>query len=223
MAQPNQSEIPAPPDAPAPAPPHDPRREQRLCTMFRTGKLSWADGETICRVRNISPNGFMADVCPAPARGATVWLGLDEERRYEARVVWTQGDRFGAQFAAEQSISDLLNPADRDPRRRHRAPRLEPRCASVTLAQDGRTMRASILNISQSGMAVFASGVALSRGTRGMLRIDIDGLDPMTGFLCWSGQDTAGIQFAEPLSFETLSHWLWAVTLATQGRGGGEP
>lgn len=194
---------------------HEMRREQRLCTLFKTGRLLSTGPETICRVRNISSNGFMADVCPAPPPGEMVTLELSEGSIHEARVVWSHADRFGAEFLVPQSVSRLLGSgADRDPRRRHRALRLEPRGASVTILHQGPPTRASILNISQTGMAVFACGLSLSAGASRALRIDVDGLDPMDGFLCWNARDEAGIQFQVPLSFETLSHWLWATALA---------
>jgi hypothetical protein len=199
------------------------RREQRLLTLFRTGKLLSGVGETICRVRNISPNGFMADACPAPAAGDRLALELWEGRSYDARVVWSQADRFGAQFLAPGSVSEMIGGPARGAPWHQRAPRFTPESGFVTLVHEGRQVRASIVNISQTGMAVFAYDLPLTAATRRDLRIEIDGLDPITGILCWSGNGAAGIQFDRPLSFETLSHWLWAASLATSPAPAGGP
>jgi hypothetical protein len=196
------------------APRSELRAEQRLYTLFRTAKLLSAAGETICRVRNISPNGFMADVCPAPAVGETVALELCEGRSYEARVAWSQADRFGAELVARRSISEMIGGTARAPDQRHRALRVAPRAGFATILHEDRVARASIVNISQTGVAIYAYDLPLSPAKSRTLRIEIDGLDPMAGMLCWAANGAAGIQFERPLSFEALSHWLWATSLA---------
>jgi hypothetical protein len=190
------------------------RREQRLYTLFRTGKLVSEAGETICRVRNISPNGFMADVCAAPRPGAAVALELCEGQTHAAEVMWAQGDRFGAQFLEASPLADLLAHASHSPHQRHRAPRVVPRSGFATVIHAGKASRASIVNISQTGMAVFAYDLVLSAATPRSVDIEIDGLDPIKGMLCWAAHGAAGIQFERPLSFETLSHWLWSTSIA---------
>jgi hypothetical protein len=195
------------------------RSQQRLCTLLRTGRLVSALGETICRVRNISSNGFMADICPSLAPGERIALELSEGRTDEAKVIWSQAGRFGAEFLAQKCVAELLGAADRNPRHRHRALRVEPKSGFVTILHGSWAATASIINISQTGMAVFASGLRLLTDTRRDLRLEVDGLDPMMGTLCWSASGAAGIEFKNPLSFETLSHWLWASSLAASSAG----
>ncbi|HEX8667045.1 MAG TPA: PilZ domain-containing protein [Allosphingosinicella sp.] len=190
------------------------RQEPRLCTLFRVGKLLSGSAETICRVRNISQHGFMADACPAPAVGTAAALELSEGWSREARVVWSQGDRFGAEFLAPQSVSAMLGGGVRSPHQRQRALRVAPDGAFATVVHGNRAARASIVNISQTGAAVFAYDLLLSAVTGRDLSLEIDGLEPMAGTLCWTADGAAGIQFERPLSFETLSHWLWATSLA---------
>ena len=190
------------------------RREQRLFTLFRIGKLLSPSGETICRLRNISPGGFMADACPAPAVDSPLMLELCEGWSQGARVVWSQGDRFGAEFVEPQSVSTILGGSVRSPHQRQRAPRVAPHGAFATVLHGGRAARASIVNISQTGVGVFAYDLPLSALGRRDLELEIDGLEPLAGTLCWAANGAAGIQFERPLSFETLAHWLWATTLA---------
>jgi len=195
-------------------PPPDLRSEPRLCTLFRTGKLLTTEGETICRVRNISANGFMADAFPAPAVGAQVALELCEGRSQAATVVWAQADRFGARFAAPRSVPEMITEAFGSPNHRHRALRVMPRSGFATIVHGDHVARASIVNISQTGLQVFAFERFLSAATQRDVRIEIDGLDPTEGILCWVRHGAAGIQFMRPLSFEALAHWLWATSLA---------
>jgi hypothetical protein len=207
---------PAAPGAVAEAapPPPDLRREPRLCTLFRTGKLLAAGAETICRVRNISSNGFMADACPAPAVGERIALELCEGRSLAATVVWAQPDRFGARFAVARSVSEMIAEAFGQPHHRHRALRVTPKSAFATIVHANHVVRTSILNISQTGLSVFSFDRFLFAKTPREVRIEIDGLDSMEGVLCWTRHGAAGIQFTRPLSFETLAHWLWATALA---------
>jgi hypothetical protein len=63
-------------------------------------------------------------------------------------------------------------------------------------------------------VSIFGFDLLLPAGTRRDVQVEIDGLDPMAGTLCWAADGAAGIQFKRPLSFEALSHWLWATSLA---------
>lgn len=205
------SAVPLPP---ALGPSCELRREQRLCTLFRTAKLVAAGGETLCRVRNISANGFMADACPAPENGDTVGLQLCEGRSHAAKVVWAQADRFGGQFLETQSVPGMIDEAFSSPHHRHRALRVAPKDAAATILCAGQAARASIVNISQTGVSMFGFDLLLPADARREVQVEIDGLDPMPGTLCWAADGAAGIQFKRPLSFEALSHWLWATSLA---------
>ena len=196
------------------------RHEPRLCTLFRTGKLVLPYGETLCRVRNISPNGFMADVCPAPAAGEIVALELCEGRRHPARVAWAEAGRMGAEFLIPRGLGELLAEAGRSPKRRDRAVRIVPEEAFATVRAGPWTGRVSILNISQTGAALFACDLLIPAvPPPPPLALEVDGLDPQAATLRWSGSGAAGVQFERPLSFETLSHWLWANALAGPPRG----
>jgi hypothetical protein len=200
---------------PAPAPAPELRREQRLCTLFRTGRLLSAHGETVCRVRNVSSNGFMADICFAPEAGETVILELAEGRLHPATVKWSQPGRFGAEFAQAHPISEITRPSI-SPFHRHRAPRLVPANAFVTIRHGDSVLRAAVVNISQTGLAAFAYDLAIADGSRREMLIEIDGMDDLAGRLRWADKGAVGIQFDTPLSFEGLAHWLWATSLAAR-------
>jgi hypothetical protein len=196
--------------------PHERRADCRLFTLLRTGKLLAGSEQTICRVRNVSIRGFMADACPAPRPAEIVALELSEGRRLAAKVAWSQGDRFGAEFAFPQNVDELLGRDGGDARFRSRAVRVEPAAAFVTIFDGGRPVHASIVNISQTGMAVCGSDLSLDPASCRPLRLEIDGLGAMDGMLRWAKVGRAGIRFATPLSFECLGHWLWASSLAAR-------
>ena len=196
------------------------RREQRLCTLFQTGRLLLAAGETICRVRNMSRHGFMADICAAPAVGERIALELGEGGARDAKVAWSQAGRFGAEFLEPQSLSDMLSGDAVLPNQRHRSLRIAPRDGFARIVHRDGTAIASVVNISQTGVAVFAFELDLSTAKTRDLAIEIDGLDALAGILRWAANGAAGIQFARPLSFEALSHWLWAAQHAVAPVGG---
>jgi hypothetical protein len=181
-----------------------------------TGKLRIGAEQTICRVHNVSVRGFIADSCPAPAPGSLVVLELTEGRRLAAKVAWSQGDRFGAEFASRQEAAQRLARPARSARFRSRAVRIEPAAAFATIFEGERPHHTSILNISQTGMAVCGADLSLDRRSSRRLRLEIDGLGAMDGLLCWAAGGRAGIRFAEPLGFERLGHWLWACALAAR-------
>ena len=195
-------------------PPRESGREPHLHTLFRTAKLLSAAGETLCRVRTLSPDGFTADTCLIPPAGESVALLLCEGRNYSAKIAWAEAERFGARFLVNRPVSDMIGESS-GAKHRRRAPRVVPKGGFATLRHAGRSVHASIVNISQTGMAVIAFDTLAPVATRSSLRVEIDGLEPMTGYLRWTAHDSAGIQFERPLSFETLSHWLWADSFAT--------
>ena len=190
------------------------RADCRLLTLLRTGKLLTGSEQTVCQVRNLSIHGFMADACPAPRLGESIALELFEGRRLAAKVAWSQGDRFGAEFAFPQNVGEMLRRDDSDARFRSRPVRVEPVGAFVTIFDGGRAVHASIVNISQTGIAICGSDLSLDPASCRDLRLEIDGLGAMNGLLRWAIGSRAGIRFATPLSFECLGHWLWASSLA---------
>jgi len=196
--------------------PNERRADCRLFTLLRTGKLLIGPEQTICRVRNVSIHGFMADACPAPAPGEAVALELSEGRKLAAKVAWSQGDRFGAEFAFPQNVEELVGRLEPSQRIRPRAVRIEPAAGFATIFERERPHHASIVNISQTGMAVFGADLSLDRASASTLRLQIDGLGAMKGVVRWASGGRAGIRFAEPLSFECLGHWLWATALAAR-------
>jgi hypothetical protein len=161
----------------------------------------------------------MADAWPAPAAGDEVALELSEGLPVEAKVVWTQGGRFGAQFAAPRPVAEIIADRARAPGRQQRAVRVAPVSAFATIEVEGRSARAAILNISQTGVAIFGFALPLPAGPDYRILVEVDGLEPIAGALCWSADGAAGIRFDAPLSFEALSHWLWAASLSAMPQG----
>ena len=117
------------------------RFEQRLFALLRIGKLLVDDRQTVCRIRNMSCNGFMADTCPGPRAGQPLLLELCEGVRLSAVVAWSQWDQFGAEFASPQNLDELLTRAGSGARHRPRAVRIEPKEAYATLAWGGSEIK----------------------------------------------------------------------------------
>jgi hypothetical protein len=201
----------------------DRRSERRLITLLRTAKLHLASRETICRLRNVSANGFMADVCPAPSPGEPVELELEEGQRLAARVVWSRLEQIGVEFDRAQDVVRLVGPAAGTARLQGRAVRMRPEGAYANIVCESKVVAALVLNISQTGVALAPFYIDGPLPRRDELRIEIDGLSPAKGVLCWANNGRLGIRFSDPIAFEALAHWLWAISLAARSPRSTEP
>jgi hypothetical protein len=95
------------------------RTEARVWTILRVAKISFADRRALCRVRNISPNGLMAEASTQLASGDRLSIELRDglaltgtvERRVALRDISQRGAKFDhdVQFAAGLPIKIMVD------------------------------------------------------------------------------------------------------------------
>lgn len=202
----------SPPSLPQKA--HQPRGERAL-TLLLTGKLtlgapqsgdSWA-GEALCRVRNISAGGLMAEVrVPVPV-GAALAVQLHGAAPMHGQVRWSDQQRFGLQFDEAVDVSAMLQQARASTRDDMLIPL--PQFAvdcPAELHVYGRIFRIHILRLAQGG-AILQSDIAPKMGQIVKLSVE-DGLLEAEGVLVQQGGGIASMNFTQALAFHDLAQYL---------------
>ena len=188
----------------------DPRRtsprEVRVTTIFLIGKLVSRYGETLCRIRNLSSGGLMAETHVPLTVDDGVQIELKAGDRLPGTVRWTHAGRIGVAFDAPVEVGALLaRAAARSVEQKlARAPRFAIDCA-VELGVDGRRRAGRLVNVSQGGARLEAD-FEPERGQ--LLALAIPGLPERQASVRWIGDGALGLGFAEALAFEELGVWL---------------
>ncbi|MBJ6122116.1 PilZ domain-containing protein [Sphingomonas mollis] len=178
-------------------------REPRLTTILLLGRMVTAGGDWVCRVRNLSSGGLMAE-CDAPLTvGEHVRIELRNLSVLQGAVTWTQPRRAGMMFSDPIDVPTLLHGGAQDPERRPRAPRLSATCP-VLLWHLGQTTVPLLRDLSQSGCRL---GITSPPPVGTQVRVTIPGLAARHATLRWSCDGEAGFAFTEMLSFDELSAW----------------
>lgn len=176
----------------------------RLVTTLLIGRLVSAHGDIVCRVRNISEHGARIESALPLVRGDRVQLELRGNELLDAEVAWSEDGATGLRFAEPVPAELILRPVAAQQGWHSRLPRLDAEC-SVTVIQDGRRIAATLRDINQRGMRVDGLGRQLPQGT---LTVQVPGLGSLPAATRWQREDAAGLQFLNPVRFETLSAWL---------------
>jgi len=181
-------------------------REARVTTIFLIGKLLSRHGEALCRIRNLSSGGLMAEVHVPLDEDDAVQVELKAGDRLSGRVRWTQEGRMGVAFDAQVEVAALLARATArtDEQKLARAPRFSADCA-IELGVDGRGRAGRLVNLSQGGARLEAD-VVPEKGQ--LMTLAIPGLPERQGSVRWIGDGALGLAFAEPFAFDELGVWL---------------
>lgn len=184
--------------------PTERRTEDRFRAILPVAKLVSDDSNYICRIKNMSAGGLMAEVkCPL-AVGARAYVELNSEQRIPGQIVWTREGSIGLKFDQDLDLRELL--AKRRPRRgfQPRPPRLEVTCGATV--QIGKFYYpVEVHDISLGGMKV-AIGDWQCAGRN--VTITIESFRPVRGRVRWYREGQAGIVFDRPLGFDELAEWM---------------
>lgn len=74
--------------------------------VFQPITVDCGSGATRAHLLNVSHSGAMVHCACAPDKGAAVWIGLGGARN-QARVVWRDGKKFGAEFARQLTAAQI--------------------------------------------------------------------------------------------------------------------
>jgi len=181
-------------------------RGPRVTTILLIGKLASRFGETICRIRNISDDGLMAEVHGAFAVDDPIAVTLKAGDVLRGHVRWSLNGRIGVAFDAQVHVADLLgHVANRiGPEGIARGPRFDVDCRADLLAAHQRH-EVRLIDLSQGG-ARLVGEVRLMRDS--IVRITIPGLGEREAAVRWLGEGAYGLSFLEPLAFADFGPWL---------------
>ncbi|WP_395391308.1 PilZ domain-containing protein [Novosphingobium sp. BL-8A] len=181
-------------------------RAPRVTTILLIAKLAAGDRETLCRVRNISESGMMAEVHGSFAVNETVEVTLKAGDTLAGTVRWNRAGRIGVAFHGRVDVPELLAHAAMRTGAEGiaRGPRFTADCP-VALLVVGYRHPARLVDISQGGARVTVAS-AMPRDQ--LLGIAIPGLGEREAAVRWVGADSCGLVFLEPISFADLGPWL---------------
>ena len=184
--------------------PTDRRTDDRLVTILPAAKIVTDAANYICRIKNISAGGLMAEVvCPIEV-GEQLYIEMNSEQRIPGRIVWRREGSVGIKFDQDIDLRELL--ANRRPRRgfQPRPPRLEVTCGA-TVQIDKYYHSVEVHDISLGGMKVALNDWQC---TGKKVIVTIESLRPVRGVVRWYKGGHAGIVFDKPLAFEELAEWM---------------
>lgn len=182
-------------------------RAPRTMTILLVGRIIGATADNLCRIRNISEGGLMAEVRSAFAVGEAVRIVLRNGNMAPGQVRWVRDGAIGIQFDAPLDVEKFLaDPGSQKGKAGpvSRAPRL-PADAVGEIRFAGRVERVTVTDLSQGGAGI-ATDLPIAEGT--ILTLTIAGLNPIRGAVRWVGDGRMGIGFLEPVAFATLAGWL---------------
>jgi hypothetical protein len=184
-------------------------RDARMLTVLLVGRVIRPRGDGLCRIRNISAGGLMAEICAPFTVGEHVAIELRNDRILDGVVRWIRPGKIGVQF--DQPLTDIaqiLSEQRSGQRRRggpaRRSPRLLTDC-SADIQMDGHHFHGAMIDLSQHGARLVTN--APMRRDR-LLRLTVAGLPPLRATVRWLTEDGAGVTFLDPIAFTVLGEWL---------------
>lgn len=190
----------------------DRREAPRAVTIMRVGKLISDDGEELCRIKNISASGIMAEAGSLRAIGEVVSVELKNDQQVTGKVVWTRGATLGIRFSQNVDVGEVL--ASRTPQkgRNSRAPRMEVPCLA-RLRVGAKYYVVQVRDISQGGIKIEMTDPYCVAGREAV--ITVQGLHTLEGMVRWCRDGTAGVAFRQMIPFDELTQWLGSMVAAT--------
>jgi len=176
----------------------DRRHAPRFALLIRAAKLTSADAEFLCVVRDASEDGVSVRLFhPLPLR-VELTLEMPNGDRYPLRRVWEEEDSAGFRFREPVELDRIIEGPSQFPRRPVRV-RIEVPCF---LLLGSRRVRAMIGNLSQQG-ALIRTQEYLSLVQR--IRVAVDGLPEIAARVCGRERDCYGLSFEDTFQFAELA------------------
>ncbi|HEY6916834.1 MAG TPA: PilZ domain-containing protein [Allosphingosinicella sp.] len=185
--------------------PTERRADPRVLPFLPVAKLIVEGYEQLCRVRNLSAGGLMAEVVSLPPAGAEVAIEFDSARQVAGEVAWVRGSNIGVKFDSSVDLRAIFSGERPHIGYRPRPPRLDMQC-QATVRVDGVYHKVAVQDVSTGGMKV-----ALRLGKSKLGRkavVAVESLDPVRGTIRWSKGGMTGIAFERPIAFEELARWM---------------
>ena len=184
--------------------PTDSRADERLLTLLPVARLVADEWQDLCRIRNITAGGLMAQTATPHEAGIPVLLELNSSQRISGSLVWSRDCMVGMKFDQNIDIREIL--ANRRPRIgfRPRPARLDIQCGA-TIKIGSLYHKVEVQDISLGGIKVMLhDDECLGKE----VLITVESLRPIKGTIRWHRDGMAGIVFHRALTFEELAEWL---------------
>jgi hypothetical protein len=176
------------------------REAPRFSLVMRTAKLLCETGEYVCVVRDISATGTRLRLFHAIPPDSHLYLELANGQRYAMERMWQDGDHAGFRFASPIAVAEFVEETSPHPRRPLRL-RLQRSCLATA---DGRDWRAMLVNMSQQGACIEASG-EIPVGQQ--LRLEVPGIPLRFGHVCWRKKHAHGLVFQQSFRLDELARY----------------
>lgn len=177
------------------------RADARQIAVLRVAKLITERGEQLCRIRNISARGVMAEVQGAWWTGEPAAVQLKSGGQVPGRVVWVENGRIGVAFDHEVDPQDILAADAGQPQRLLRV----AVSAEASLCLGGAFHMVHVEDISLGGIRIALDGPDI---VDRKVFVTLDGFPTIGGVIRWQSEGYAGIAFDELLELDALAYWL---------------
>lgn len=184
--------------------PTEKRADERILALLPVAKLVADEWQDLCRIRNISAGGLMAETTRRHDAGVSVIVELNSNQHIAGSIVWTRESTLGVKFDQNVDLREIL--ANRRPRigYRPRPARLDISC-QATVRIGGLYYKVEVRDISLGGIKVYLDvDDCLGKD----VVVTVESLRPIKGSIRWHEDGMAGIVFDQPVSFEELAEWL---------------
>lgn len=189
-----------------PATAEDRRLGVRVRTVFQTARVVTEDqSQFLGLLRNISPCGMMIETFVPIRTGAQILIEPKMFDPVRATVRWSDGRRVGVELHQPVQLDAYLSSrATLAAAHRPRGPRVSTDLrARLRVGVIWHLVR--LLDISQGGAKV-ATDLSVSLGEE--VELDLEGVAPFVGHVCWVRGARIGITFVQPVQLATIAQWV---------------
>lgn len=193
-------------DAPVKAEDEHRHSERQVVTVRWVAKLTAANGQELCLIRNISAGGVMANVYSSHELGEKISLEIRSGQQLDGEIVWMRDGCIGVHFFNEVDVQEMLRTASDGKGLRVRPPRIEV-YGSANIKVGTQIYCVDLCDLSQGGVKVTLPE-PIEPGNE--VVVSITGLEDRKSLIRWQRNGRAGLSFVRPISFELLVEWLSA-------------
>jgi hypothetical protein len=173
--------------------------------ILRIGVLSQEGKTSFCLVRNVSAGGVQVKLYTASFERGEVTFRVADEDPLRARIAWIEKGIAGIEFHDGIGPSALLRLQQKLAAvRRRSTPRVKA-SAFVAIRIGGRTLRASLCDISSMGARVRTSR-PLPVGGAALIRFP--DMPEMRAFIRWTAETESGVIFETPIPMSVIAAWI---------------
>lgn len=183
----------------------DRRAFPRSRSIYRPAIIESQSYSSFCMVKDLSPQGLMAETSASLAVGQAVKVGFSENEMIAGTVAWFTGTQTGIRFDQNIDISQILigsTAEDGSIRVAARPPRLSVG-SSALVSNSELDKICHISNVSTKGMKLDSSDFKIGE----ILKVSVKSLKPKKAIVRWLGEGEAGLEFLIALSYQEAEKW----------------